>query len=70
MVVILADHETGGLTIANGEIASGTVEGNFANREHSGILVPVYTYGPQSNQFTGIFDNTEIFAKIKSILDP
>jgi len=69
LVVILADHETGGLTIANGEIASGTVEGNFANREHSGILVPVYTYGPQSNQFTGIFDNTEIFAKIKSILD-
>ena len=69
LVVILSDHETGGLSITGGEISNGEVTGRFANKEHSGILVPVYTYGPQSHQFTGIIDNTDIFRKIKSILN-
>lgn len=69
LVVILSDHETGGLSITGGDILNGEVTGKFANKSHSGILVPVYTYGPQSNQFTGIIDNTDIFKKIKSALN-
>ncbi|MCY1722645.1 alkaline phosphatase [Prolixibacteraceae bacterium Z1-6] len=69
LVVILSDHETGAFTIIGGDISNGEVTGNFANKEHSGILVPVYAYGPQSNQFTGIMENTDIFKKIKSILN-
>lgn len=69
LVVILSDHETGGFSITGGDISHGEVTGNFANKEHSGILVPVYSYGPQALQFTGIMDNTDIFIKIKSILN-
>ena len=68
LVIILADHETGGISITGGDIAKGEVTSQFANKEHSGILVPVYTYGPQAEEFTGIIDNTDIFKKIKSIL--
>lgn len=69
LVIILSDHETGGLTITDGNIAKGEVVGKFSNKGHSGILVPVYTYGPQADQFTGIIDNTDIFKKIKKILN-
>lgn len=68
LVVILSDHETGGLSITDGDILNGEVTGRFANKSHSGILVPVYSYGPQASEFTGIMDNTDIFKKIKSIL--
>ena len=68
LVIILSDHETGGLSITGGNIEDGKVEGKFANTGHTGILIPVYAYGPQSNQFTGIMENTEIFEKIKALL--
>lgn len=68
LVIILSDHETGGLSITNGNIKEGKVEGKFANTGHTGILIPVYAYGPQSNQFKGIMENTEIFEKIKALL--
>ncbi|MGQ7871002.1 alkaline phosphatase [Sunxiuqinia sp. sy24] len=69
LVVILADHETGGLSIVGGDISKGEITGSFANKGHSGILVPVYAYGPQSFQFSGLMENTEIFGKIKTILN-
>lgn len=68
LVIILSDHETGGLTITGGDIEEGTIEGKFSNKDHTGILIPVYAYGPQSEQFTGIIENTDIFKKIKDIL--
>lgn len=68
LVIILSDHETGGLSITGGSIEDGQVEGKFANTGHTGILIPVYAYGPQSNQFTGIMENTEVFEKIKELL--
>lgn len=68
LVIILSDHETGGLSITGGSLENGMVEGKFANKGHSGILIPVYAYGPQSQHFTGIMENTEIFEKIKALL--
>lgn len=69
LVIILSDHETGGLSITDGSIQDGQVTGQFANESHSGILVPVYAYGPQSNQFSGIIENTDIFEKIKKLIE-
>lgn len=69
LVVILADHETGALTLTDGDISEGEVTVNFANKSHSGIMVPVYAYGPQAQMFTGIMENTDVFHKIKEILD-
>jgi alkaline phosphatase len=68
LVIVVADHETGGLTLLDGDISKGYVKGHFSTGGHSGILVPVYAYGPQAEQFTGIYENTQIFHKIKTIL--
>ena len=69
LVVVLADHETGGLTLLDGNLKNGSVTCNFSTKGHSGILVPVYAYGPGAENFTGIFENTEIFHKIVKLLN-
>lgn len=69
LVIILADHETGGLTLLGGDIKTGTVSGNFSTKDHSGIMVPVYAYGPGAEEFSGIYENTEIFNKIVKLLN-
>jgi alkaline phosphatase len=65
LVVVTADHETGGLTLP------GITDGNhakvkyaFSTGDHTACFVPVFAYGPSSEYFTGIYKNNEIFGKI------
>jgi alkaline phosphatase len=66
LVVVTADHETGGWTLLGGDIATGTVKGKFSTGDHSGVMVPVYAFGPGGEAFTGIFENTDLFYKMLS----
>ena len=68
LVVITADHETGGLTLVNGNKDEGRVECCFSSKDHSGAMVPVYAFGPGAENFTGIFENTDVFKKIKKLM--
>lgn len=70
LIVVTADHETGGMTITGGDVAEKTVSGTFSTKGHTGVMVPVFAYGPGSEAFAGVHDNTEIgnnFRKILSI---
>ncbi len=58
LVVITGDHETGGVSILNGNFDEGTVEMKFTTGGHTGVLIPVYAYGPGADKFTGIYENT------------
>ena len=68
LVVVTADHETGGLTLVNGNKDEGSVECCFSTKDHSGAMVPVYAFGPGAENFTGIFENTDVFKKIKKLM--
>ncbi len=68
LVVITSDHETGGLTLVGGSLEEGKIEGHFSTTHHSGVMVPVYSFGPGAASFSGIYENTDIFNKIKSAL--
>jgi len=68
LVIVTADHETGGLSLLSGDIKSGYVSGQFSSDDHSGICVPVFAYGSQSRIFCGVYENTEIFKRIISLL--
>ena len=68
LVVVTADHETGGLTLVNGNKDEGRVECCFSTKDHSGAMVPVYAFGPGADNFTGIFENTDVFKKIKKLM--
>lgn len=66
LLVVTADHETGGLSIAHGY--DGGIELGFQSNDHTGILVPLFAYGNQAQKFSGIMDNTEIFTKLADYL--
>lgn len=68
LVIVTADHETGGLTLVGGSEEEGRAVGHFSTGGHSGTLVPIYLYGPASDYFTGIYHNTEIYHKMMRLL--
>ena len=67
LVIVTGDHECGGLSLNQGD-SKKTFKPFFANRRHSGVLVPVYAYGPQAALFQGIYDNTLIYSKMREAL--
>lgn len=60
LVVITADHATGGLTLLGGNKEQGRVIGSFANDSHVDVHVPIYAYGPGAERFTGVMENAEV----------
>ncbi|MCB9342950.1 MAG: alkaline phosphatase [Lewinellaceae bacterium] len=67
LVIITADHETGGLALEQGH-AHDSLDLTFSSTYHTASLVPVYAYGPGSESFSGVMDNTEIYWKMKALL--
>ncbi|MBQ9193225.1 MAG: alkaline phosphatase [Bacteroidales bacterium] len=68
LVIISADHETGGLTIAEGNPARGEAAGNYIYTWHSAIPVPLFAYGPHAQDFIGVQGNEEVGQKIIDLL--
>jgi alkaline phosphatase len=64
LVIITADHETGGVTITGGDREAHNVKLDFSTKDHTAVMVPVYAFGPGAEKFTGIYDNTDLFQKI------
>ncbi len=64
LLIVTADHETGGLSLIDGSTADGYVHGNFSTNDHTSVAVPVFAYGPGSENFSGVYQNTAIFTKI------
>ena len=62
LLVITADHETGGLQILKQEDDSVIIQ--WGTGRHTGIPVGVYAYGPGAHLFNGVMDNTEIHYKL------
>lgn len=63
-IIVTADHETSGLALMDGDIATGTLRGHFATNDHTGIPVMVFAYGPNSQLFRGVYENNQIFHKM------
>jgi len=64
LVIVTADHETGGLAITEGDIKAGSVKPDFTSKNHTPVFVPVYTYGEGADNFSGIYENAEIYHKM------
>lgn len=68
LVIVTADHETGGYSITGGDKKTGKIEGKFTSDYHTATMVPIFAYGPGAESFTGIMDNTDIFYKLKYLM--
>lgn len=67
LVIITADHETGGLTIPTGNLSTQKTDLKFSTTNHSGVPVPVFAFGPGAENIHGIMENT-VFKNIISNL--
>ncbi len=67
LVIITGDHETGGYAVNPGSTRD-TIFGFFVSTEPTASLIPVFAYGPGSELFTGIYENTDLHYKIKQAL--
>lgn len=68
LVVVTADHETGGLTLLKGSIAEGTSRPTWATGGHSGVMVPVFSFGPGADLFSGVMQNTDFYSKLMLLM--
>ncbi len=68
LVIITADHETGGMTILNGKMGDSNMEVVYTSKNHSGVPVPVFAYGPGAENFTGFMENTSFKQKLEKLL--
>lgn len=64
LVVVTADHETGGLTMIDPQGHYSNVSLNYSTRSHTCLPVMIYAYGPGAELFTGWMQNNEVKAKI------
>ena len=68
LVVITADHETSGFTMPQGNMENKMIEGDFTTDDHTATMVPIFAYGPHSQEFQGVYENSEVFHKILKVL--
>ncbi len=68
LIIVTADHETGGMALTGGSIENGVVKAAFPTGDHTAVMVPVFAYGPGAEEFGGIMENTDIFLKMKKLL--
>jgi len=68
LVIVTADHETGGFGITGGSLGKGEVLGAFISKDHTATMTPLFAFGPGSEIFKGVQDNTDIFKKCVKLL--
>lgn len=68
LVIVTADHETGGLSLIEGSEKNKEIKPHYSTGHHTGIMVPVYAFGPGSHLFRGTMENTQVYKNIKYLL--
>jgi len=76
LVVVTGDHETGGLALSSKQRVNehgkeysdyNQIDLTFSTGGHSTTLIPVFAYGPGSEEFNGVYQNTDIYTKIMEV---
>lgn len=68
LLVVTADHDTGGTAITYGNRQTDEPQLIFATHSHTGNMVPVFAWGAGRENFTGIMNNSDIALKIKDLI--
>lgn len=72
LVIVLADHETGGLTIPSGNAdflrAESGIDFRWGTGSHTGSMIPLFAYGPRAEYFSGVLENCEVGRRMQQVL--
>lgn len=68
LILVTADHETGGVTIPKGDLDGSDLDIEFSTGHHTATPVPLFAFGPSAERFSGMMDNTDIAKRIADLL--
>ena len=68
LVIVTADHATGGMTLLGGSIDEQRIRVNYSTTGHNGVALPVFAWGPHAEDFVGIYENAELSDKIRALI--
>jgi alkaline phosphatase len=68
LVLVTADHDTGGLGVIDGDYDDGVAEVRWASNLHTSQWVPIFAFGPGAEHFNGVIDNTDIGILVAKLL--
>ncbi|MEO0122620.1 MAG: alkaline phosphatase [candidate division WOR-3 bacterium] len=60
IVIVTADHETGGLGIIGGTLRGDEIKCSWLSSDHTALMIPLFAFGPKAMNFTGVHENNEI----------
>lgn len=69
LVLVIGGFETGGVTVMGNKFSKTDPNMKFSTKQRTASMVPVFAYGTGASLFSGIYDNTDIFLKIKSLIE-
>ena len=64
LVLITSDHDTGGMALHGYDPGTREVTAGFTTGGHTGLMQPVFAWGPGADKFTGMYENTGIFDRM------
>lgn len=73
LVIVVADHETGGLTIPSNsdayEESESGIKYKYSSGGHTGSMIALFAYGTGAHNFSRVLDNTDIPKIIAKLLN-
>jgi alkaline phosphatase len=70
LVVVTADHETGGMSINGGKPDGSEISMKFTTTGHTAEMVGVFAKGPGEELFRGVYDNFMIGRNLFHLVNP
>jgi alkaline phosphatase len=70
LVLVTADHETGGVSIIKGSLDAKDIELAFTTNGHTPSLVPIFAFGPGEENFRGILKINQIGQNLIKLVHP
>ena len=68
LVIMTSDDETGGIALKSGQPGPRETSAVFTTTSHTPCMVPLFAYGPHSQIFTGMQQNSDVSNKIVELL--
>lgn len=69
LILVMGNVEFGGINITGGSQKDKKTEINTSFKNNTATMVPVFAFGPGAEQFSGIYDNTDVFNKLLKFIN-
>lgn len=69
LIVVTADHETGGLAVVGRAADGSDMEGRWISGDHTANMVPLFAIGPGATGFGGVRQNFDIGRMLQELLE-